>query len=207
MAKTKLTDRLQADLIDKLKLGATLKGAAEACGISYRTLFNWMQRGQRELERAQDPKLKVRKAERPFVAFFHAVKGARRQAEHGLLALILQSAQGGQDIQSRTTTDYHKGHYDDLSGQYIDGPIKRQQTTRTKSAGQWAAAAWVLERSFGYTRTDQIKITAALEGEIDQLLDGLRGNVSEGALAELERYFGAAAAADPDGSPGHYGSN
>lgn len=53
MAETKLTPKLAQEILNHIRVGNFRKHAAGACGVSERTMKNWMRWGQ--LERAKEP--------------------------------------------------------------------------------------------------------------------------------------------------------
>lgn len=80
-APTKLTPELTQEICDALERGNYLETAAEAAGITVRTVYNWMDRGS--------------KGDEPYAAFFHAVKRARAAAEIDLVATVLKGDEQG----------------------------------------------------------------------------------------------------------------
>jgi hypothetical protein len=63
-------------------------------GISYRTYFGWMERGEDDAEAEQDT---------PFVAFFHGAKAAQAKAEQKALRIVMDAAVGGRTITKTVT--------------------------------------------------------------------------------------------------------
>ena len=76
LLKTALTKRICASL----EAGATLESAAVREGISERTLFNWLDRGEA--------------GEAAFASFFFEVQRARASYESRLRKVILNAAEG-----------------------------------------------------------------------------------------------------------------
>ncbi len=93
----KPTPALIAQACEAIKQGATIELAAGAIGISRRTWYRWMQRGE--------------DGEKPYSRFYSAVRQAEGESAMAALEHINQA-----------------------------------------SAGDWKAAAWLLERRHGYTR-------------------------------------------------------
>jgi transposase len=61
MAKTKLTLERQEIIVVALEAGNYDEVAAQAAGVSKASFYNWLNRGQAELERVESaPKCKVR---------------------------------------------------------------------------------------------------------------------------------------------------
>jgi hypothetical protein len=69
--RTLLTAELQRDICAFIRAGAYDYAAAEACGISRRTFFEWLERGERESKRARVP---------VFVQFACAIRRAQAEA-------------------------------------------------------------------------------------------------------------------------------
>lgn len=72
--KTKLTEDVQARICDALSIGVPRNTAAQAGGITERTFYNWMERGEAG-RRGR------------FVQFFQAVQAAENQAEITAMAV------------------------------------------------------------------------------------------------------------------------
>jgi hypothetical protein len=90
---TKLTPEIQAEICEILREGNYIEVAAPIVGITRETLFGWIRRGRLEIDRvAENPRLKVRKREAPFVAFFHAVKEAQAASEREDLETIKEAS-------------------------------------------------------------------------------------------------------------------
>lgn len=79
---TKLTDNIQDEITLMLKMGNYLEAAAAFAGVSKVTVYDWMKRGRREIERVTaNESRKIRKSEQPFVDFLNAVEKAMAEAE------------------------------------------------------------------------------------------------------------------------------
>ena len=76
---TKLTPKLQEQVVGYLRAGAYVETAAAAAGISKETLYSWLRRGAAD--------------EVPFAAFAEAVEKAQALAEMRDLALIGKAAE------------------------------------------------------------------------------------------------------------------
>lgn len=79
--KTKLTPEVQEKIVKAIEDGNFDFIAAEAAGISKRTFFRWLARGEAESERLGKSGARPRKSERPFWHFWHAIKKAHATAE------------------------------------------------------------------------------------------------------------------------------
>jgi hypothetical protein len=80
--------KISADMIEQivrlLENGNYIETVCDFVGITKPTFYDWRRRGQDELDRvqkAQGSKLRVRKAEAPFVEFFLRTKRAAAQAD------------------------------------------------------------------------------------------------------------------------------
>jgi hypothetical protein len=69
--RTLLTAELQRDICAFVRAGAYDYAAAEACGISRRTFFEWLERGERESKRGRAP---------VYVQFARAIRRAQAEA-------------------------------------------------------------------------------------------------------------------------------
>jgi hypothetical protein len=85
MASTKLTDDVQARIVQALTAGNYLDTAAAYAGVSRVTVWRWMQRGEEE---ADNP-------DSIYSNFRNAVESARAQAEVRSVALISRAADDG----------------------------------------------------------------------------------------------------------------
>lgn len=78
----KLTKEVQENIVLMLKLGNYIEAAAPFAGVTKKSIYNWMERGRREEDRVNAAKgRKIRKAEKPFVDFLHAVEKAMAESE------------------------------------------------------------------------------------------------------------------------------
>lgn len=76
---TKLTEDVEAKLIEWIRAGNYIETAAALCGVSKGTVFGWLRRGQEQRRgRYRD--------------FLNAVRGAQAQAESRMLLYIEKSA-------------------------------------------------------------------------------------------------------------------
>lgn len=107
---TKLNPKRQADIVSRLTAGVYFDTACVSSGITEQTGHNWMARARDSLAlisehgedgaelSAEEVEELVPEKERPFVAFYHAVKEASADAEVGALALLRA---GGQNWQAQ----------------------------------------------------------------------------------------------------------
>jgi len=134
-ANVKLTRRKRLIILRAIANRLPLKKAAEFAGVSYNTIYMWMQRGK-------DPE------KNPLVYYFFRRKVKRIQAkiEKECLNVIKDAQKGGANIIDTTITFGPKGT-----------EIKR---TRKTMAPQWKAAAWFLERRFDYGKDADVEAIA-----------------------------------------------
>jgi transposase len=78
--QTKLTKKMQAQIVKLLKQGNTFETAAVLSGISKATFFNWMNRGET--------------GEEPYASFRAAVEQAVAHAEAERVKIIMEAAKG-----------------------------------------------------------------------------------------------------------------
>lgn len=91
---TKLTPEKQEEIIKYLRAGNYVETAAAYAGLSKASVYNWLRRGRREIERVEDdPKRKIRKEEQPYVDFLYAVEKAQAGAEMTSIALINRASE------------------------------------------------------------------------------------------------------------------
>jgi hypothetical protein len=174
---SKLTPETRDQLCKLLQQGATLQAASEACGLTYHSVQAWRLRGENELKNRHAGK-RAKSSEDMFITFLTALKKARATAEVGLQGLILQSAKGGRELANQTIEKFH-----------TDGTLKERRVIKTLEAPVWTAAAWLLERSFGYTRTDRLILESIVKEKIDVTMSSLEGKLSPEAYVELQQLF------------------
>lgn len=94
--KTKLTPEVQQAIIDALKTGSYVEDAAAYVGITATTLWNWMDRGNKERNRlAAFPDTEPDTTEVAFLEFLEAVETARAAAHLRAVAQIQKAAADG----------------------------------------------------------------------------------------------------------------
>ena len=132
--KTACTPELTKEIATNIKMGMSNQDAVNLAGISHTAFYNWLNRGEAELERvAAGSGRKIRKNEQPFVDFVEAIKSAIPARKQILIGRIQRAAQGGETI-TETYKKYRKGVV-----------VEERHTTKTRAA-EWQAAAWLLER-------------------------------------------------------------
>lgn len=91
---SKISPELTAKICDMLRAGNYIETAAAYAGINKTTLYDWMKRGAREMERVElaGKGAKIRKKEQPYVDFSNAVTKALAEAEVRDLIIISNAA-------------------------------------------------------------------------------------------------------------------
>ena len=186
MKPSKLTPELRAQVVKLIEGGASLEAVCKSAGIAYSTHRVWMLRGEAEAVRLEKPSTRVRQTEKPYLEYMEAIKKARARVEVELVSLIMESARGGGEVKRREVRKYYRG----VDGK--QGPLRETLTEVSTQPPQWTAAAWLLERKFGYVKTDEVKLETILQQRMDETIAVLRDNISPEALEEfklfLERY-------------------
>jgi len=80
--KTKLSPEIQEQICKHISIGVPFKYAALACGISERTLYNWLERGEKEKKGK-------------YFQFLQAVKEAEARSIVRDIAILEKAAQEG----------------------------------------------------------------------------------------------------------------
>ncbi|HET9656657.1 MAG TPA: hypothetical protein VFP72_14980 [Kineosporiaceae bacterium] len=174
-----LTPDVEKQLIDATRAGAPVHAAAAAVGLSQRAVFRWLQRGHDELEardegRAPDPD------EQQYVDLWVGVEKARAQATVRAVANIQRCAAGG-IVTEETTRRYR----DPDTGEMVE------ETTVKKTAPDWRASAWYLERQqrADFGRQAELAVTGPGGGpvQVEHAVDveSLAARI-HGALQRLE---------------------
>ena len=82
---TKLTEERQEALCNLLRRAISIEAACQIVGIDESLYYKWRKRGREELQRvAEDGRRRVRKDEKPYVAFFKESTRAQGEAEQTL---------------------------------------------------------------------------------------------------------------------------
>ena len=119
---------------DNITLGLSNRDAAVLAGISEWSFYDWLRRGDVELDRvAASSRRKVRVREEPFTLFSQAVKKAKSVRKQVLIGRIQKAAQGGAEY-VETKTVHRDGK-----------PVEETIITKVLHP-EWTAAAWLLER-------------------------------------------------------------
>lgn len=91
---SKVSPEITKKICEAIRAGNYIETAAAYAGIDKATLYRWMKRGAREIERVKtsEKKLKIRKIEEPFVDFCNAVEKALAEGEVRDLVIISNAA-------------------------------------------------------------------------------------------------------------------
>lgn len=132
--QTKCNAALTERAADLLKLGLSDTDVIELLPISRSTFYGWIQRGEAEEARLQEPGSRRRKREATWLAFSNRIKGAKAARIEALLARIWNASRGGNtSTETRSTFDG-------------DGQLQSRTVTEKAAPPTWQAAAWLLER-------------------------------------------------------------
>ena len=167
-APSKLTEAQPAILLG-LRRGVVLEDAARAGGVSYRTLRNWVLRGEAERERlAESSKARVRKAEAPYLAFLESYEQALAEGQLVLANAVKKAADGGQVIRETRVVQV-----------VVDGQVVEEKKTSVEReiGPDWRAAAFMLERRFGWARRDRREL---FDIDLDDMTDDELQRIANG---------------------------
>lgn len=162
---TKLTPKIADALCQSLSNGNTRAAASAAASIDYRSLLNWLQRGEEE-------------GSGPFFLFFQAVTRAEKEAEARNVA-VLQKAANGWPVEERkrtVRTEIRLRKIRHPDGTVIEEPMPVELVTEevvTRQEFDWRAAeSWLKRRQ----RADWGENVALdFDAEIARLLAKLAG--------------------------------
>lgn len=151
---TLLDAEVEKKLIQATELGTPMGAAAEYCGISKRAFEDWMRRGHIE-QGARDDGEEPNPVEQKYLDLYERIMEARAKATFQSAALIRKSAIGGQ-VTEETTRRYR-----DHNGEVVE------EKTVKRTAPDWKAAAWWLERQMRSDFGRETKVTQEINGKVE----------------------------------------
>lgn len=155
---TKLTPQVQQFIVEQIPSGAALVHICGAVGIDYSTYRKWMVRGEEELKRRENPRVKEGSIqwdeEQIFVEFFDDVTRAQNEAIVSAAAsfkLGMFDQPHSQKIVETKTETRLRNVTDPETGKKIQEPYEHvtrtERTVEGVRPGDWRAAqAWLQVR-------------------------------------------------------------
>ena len=130
--KTKLTPERQEKILDCVRIGMSNRAAAQVAGISEKTLYNWIECGEKD-------------ASGPFFDFWESLQAATVQFELSNCRIIHRSATEETRI-VRQTIRYKSGEV--VNGKLGDGKFTSATVVIETRPPSVKSAMWLLERQF-----------------------------------------------------------
>lgn len=164
----KLTADVQERILDSLLLGASQDVAAQAAGVSQRTLRRWLERGDDaeakalELVEQDEPSLEelyahANPADWPYMDFRHAIKSAEAFAELELLRMVTRGGAQPWTAYMTVLERRHPSRWRRIDGVAHEGAIDvgKPRVITPDSDERRAEIAGVLERSGALHQPDE----------------------------------------------------
>ena len=130
--KTKLTPERQEKILDCVRIGMSNRAAAQVAGISEKTLYNWIECGEKDTSG-------------PFFDFWESLQAATVQFELSNCRIIHRSATEETRI-VRQTIRYKSGEV--VNGKLGDGKFTSATVVIETRPPSVKSAMWLLERQF-----------------------------------------------------------
>lgn len=131
----KITHEIVAQIATAIRAGNYMEAAAAYAGISKDTLYRWLRRGARELQRlSKNNRFKLKSSELLYVSLSEAIQKATADSEVRDVSIISKAAAGGHEYTETKVVYNEKGH------------VVQEIRLTKKVPPQWQAAAWRLER-------------------------------------------------------------
>ena len=137
---TKCTQKVRARIVQAVREGLTWKRAAQAGGITQRTLINWRQRGE--------------EGDTPYDLLVKDLEDAEVDFERTNLAVIQRAATEATETRTEQIIEMADG-------------TKRKEIKVVTNPPTWQPSAWLLERRFPerYSRTERRQHEGAIPVE------------------------------------------
>ena len=129
--KTKLTPERQEKILDCVRIGMSNRAAAQVAGISEKTLYNWIECGEKDTSG-------------PFFDFWESLQAATVQFELSNCRIIHRSATEETRI-VRQTIRYKSGQV--VNGKLVAGKFKSATTVIETRPPSTKSAMWLLGSS------------------------------------------------------------
>jgi peptidoglycan hydrolase-like protein with peptidoglycan-binding domain len=160
--KTKLNPELHKHIIGLITAGVTDKAMCEAVGISHESYYNWMERGQKEIERlnrSRADSVEPKETEKVFVDFFEGVTRARGNA---IANAVLALRQGMMPNEAREeSVETFSETRIDKDGKPYTYTKTTQKTKVIKNPSDWRAAVEYLKRRDRDNWSERQELTGA----------------------------------------------
>lgn len=166
-----LTEPVESRILTAARTGIAVELAAESAGISSATYRRWMARGRAEAT-ARDDGQEPNPDEDRYVELFEKMRTARALAAARSIANIRRVADGG--VVTKITTRKYR---DVETGQIVE------EITEDRSAPDWRADAWYLERQHRHHYGKDAAIAVEITG-LDTAETAPEERVDLAALAE-----------------------
>lgn len=129
--RSKLTEEIIKDISKKLRVGNYVKTVATSIGISERTFYFWVERGEKA-NKLYEAGQKVSNEEKIYLQFLQSVRQAEAEAEVMIVAQIFSQIpkdwKAGLELLARKYPErWARKEYLDFKGSFDQGPDKRKE--------------------------------------------------------------------------------